>query len=391
MSIDKRFALIDQDGDYRFPYKKTQKETGRNGFVLGRDRFGQGEYTDSLERVIRAVVLDGLGVRVKAENIQGKQGNTLSLHAQQEIVGYWIAPELLPLVAGAKFRPVNDEEGAQGRELTSLARAEFLGVDEYINALDAVSSNMTENQRAMLLGHAAAPGRALSMESIARLGGYDDYGTANIQYGKLGRMFASHFGIEGLPNQTQALATQGGRDEEHHWQWVLRPALYEALVQLGAVEGVVDSFGRAEAVKEIEQDPKSHGIPETVRQALVNARIGQGGYRKRMLRLWGGKCAVTGCSIEQVLVASHAKPWVDSSNEERLDEHNGLLLSASIDRLFDAGLISFANDGDLLVSGRLKAKDLEHIGLNAEAKLRFLTDAHKPYLNAHRELHGFTI
>lgn len=389
MSVDKRFALIDRDGAYRFPYKKTQKETGRYGFVLGRDRFGQGEYTDSLERVVRAVVLDGLGVRVKAETAPGKGGNTLSLHAQQEIVGYWLAPELLPLVVGAKFRPINEGAAARGRGQSLLDRVDSLNAAEYIRAIEGVSTNMTASQRAMLLGHASAPGRVLSMEAIARLGGYEDYVAANIQYGTLGRLFASYFGLEGLENQTQALATQGERDEEGRWQWVLRPALSEALIQLGLVEGDVDSFGRADAARELDHDLALQGVSETTRQALINARIGQGGYRKRMLKLWGGKCAVTGCSVEQVLVASHAKSWAESSNDERLDEFNGLLLAASVDRLFDAGLISFDARGSLLVSDRLSDDDLERVGLSRESKLAFIFEKHKLYLHAHRKHNGF--
>ncbi|MGP8476443.1 HNH endonuclease [Burkholderia sp. PR2] len=394
MTIDKRFSLIDRDGDYRYPYKKTQRATGRHGFVLGRDRHGQGEYADNLERVIQAVVFEGSGVRVKTDDDNpGKRGNTLSLHARDEIVGYWISPELLPLVDGAEFRPVDDgiDIGIPIAHAVNdpQVRVDRLTASDYVAAWDAVASNMTANQLEMLRGHASAPGRSLSMMSIARLGGYDDYSTANVQYGKLGRLFSSQFGIEGLENQTQALAIQGGRDDEGHWLWVLRPTLHEALVQLGMVEGTVESFGLADATREIDCDPKACGLSETTRQALINARIGQGGYRKRMLRLWGGKCAVTRCAIEEVLVASHAKPWAESSNEERLDEHNGLLLCASVDRLFDSGLISFCDEGKLLVNNRLDVEELGHLGLRKDSKLMFVTDRHAPYLKAHRERHGF--
>jgi hypothetical protein len=260
---------------------------------------------------------------------------------------------------------------------------------DYLAAYDALRGHMTASQLAMLQGHASAPRQALSMQSIAALGGYEDYPTANIQYGKLGRLFASYFGIAGLENQTQALATQGTRDEYGHWQWVLRPALVEALIQLGVTEGDIDSLGRVGAEREIDLDPTIQGVPETTRQALINARIGQGGYRRRMLRLWGGKCAVTGCSVEQVLVASHAKPWASCSNQERLDVYNGLLLAASVDRLFDIGLISFDEEGKLLVSDRLRDDDLWRVGLNRESKLAFVGERHKGYLRAHREQSGF--
>ena len=50
------------------------------------------------------------------------------------------------------------------------------------------------------------------------------------------------------------------------------------------------------------------------------------------------------------LIASHVQPWRDSNNEERLDGENGLLLTPTVDHLFDKGFISFENTGQLIVS-----------------------------------------
>ena len=55
------------------------------------------------------------------------------------------------------------------------------------------------------------------------------------------------------------------------------------------------------------------------------------------MRLWGGRCAVTGLDLPLLLRASHIKPWRDSDNRERLDPYNGLLLSPSYDAAFDWG------------------------------------------------------
>ena len=143
------------------------------------------------------------------------------------------------------------------------------------------------------------------------------------------------------------------------------------------------------AAREIDADPKSAGISATTREALIDARIGQGGYRARMLALWDGRCAVTGCAIPQVLIASHAKPWADSSNDERLDAYNGLLLAAHVDRLFDAGLIAFADDGNMLLSPQVSPAALRSVGLSTDARLRTVDARHKPYLAAHRAKFGF--
>lgn len=91
-------------------------------------------------------------------------------------------------------------------------------------------------------------------------------------------------------------------------------------------------------------------INQTERQALTKARIGQGKFRDSLLEKYEGKCIVTGIDVQQILTASHVKPWSVSSNEERLSVNNGLLLSASFDRLFDNGLITFDPLGKLFIS-----------------------------------------
>ena len=51
------------------------------------------------------------------------------------------------------------------------------------------------------------------------------------------------------------------------------------------------------------------------------------------------------------LVASHCKSWRECANAyERLDGENGLMLTPTIDHLFDRGFISFENNGELLIS-----------------------------------------
>ena len=63
------------------------------------------------------------------------------------------------------------------------------------------------------------------------------------------------------------------------------------------------------------------------------------------------------------LRASHSKPWRDSSNEERLDAENGLLLTPTIDHLYDRGFISFEYSGDLIVSPVAHGPSLNRMGV----------------------------
>ena len=98
-------------------------------------------------------------------------------------------------------------------------------------------------------------------------------------------------------------------------------------------------------------------------------------YRERQLDLWGHACAVTGCTLPELLVASHAKPWAASSPAERLDPYNGFPLEARYDRLFDQGLITFTDAGSLVLSSALDAKDRVLLNFHGDLHLRHTPSA----------------
>ena len=95
---------------------------------------------------------------------------------------------------------------------------------------------------------------------------------------------------------------------------------------------------------ELHEVQTDSNLPETDRQAIVLARRGQGLFKKRVMRIEHA-CRITGVNREEHLRASHCKPWRDATNEERLDGENGLLLTPSIDHLFDRGFIAFEDSG----------------------------------------------
>ncbi len=102
----------------------------------------------------------------------------------------------------------------------------------------------------------------------------------------------------------------------------------------------------ATALKAIDSDA---GIDAVTRASTMAARIGQGTFRSRVYAR-EGRCRVTGISARGCLVASHIKPWALCRAGEHRDGANGLMLSPHPDLLFDTGLISFTDDGQLLVS-----------------------------------------
>ena len=122
-------------------------------------------------------------------------------------------------------------------------------------------------------------------------------------------------------------------------------------------------------------------LEETEKRILVRTRIGQGQFRSDLIHYWKG-CAVTGYSDTKLLRASHIKPWSQSSNTERLDVFNGLLLIPNLDISFDSGLISFDENGHIIISRIMEDPGKVGVSMNLSAK----TDVrHEAYLKYHRE------
>ncbi|MCI0536244.1 MAG: HNH endonuclease [Verrucomicrobiales bacterium] len=103
-------------------------------------------------------------------------------------------------------------------------------------------------------------------------------------------------------------------------------------------------------------------LRDTEKQALIKARRGQGLFRHKVGQL-ERFCRVTRVDRPEHLIASHIKPWRESDNRERLFEGNGLLLTPTIDHLFDRGFISFENTGELLVSPIAHTESMNKMGI----------------------------
>ncbi|AGW89717.1 hypothetical protein N234_06715 [Ralstonia pickettii DTP0602] len=125
-------------------------------------------------------------------------------------------------------------------------------------------------------------------------------------------------------------------------------------------------------------------LEETTIKRLMDARKGQGQFRKDVMALWNNQCSVTGLQVDALLIASHIKPWKSSDNDERLDPENGLFLAAGIDRAFDRGLITFDKHGNLMA--KLSGPELEAIGLPPSKKHKIVAMPGKvsQYLDYHR-------
>lgn len=126
------------------------------------------------------------------------------------------------------------------------------------------------------------------------------------------------------------------------------------------------------------------GIGETEGERAQKFRIGQNIFRDALMEYWNGSCPLSGISSPDLLRAAHMMPWSDCvTGAQRLDVHNGLLLSALWDAAFDAGLVTFDDAGMVLTSARLEGAARKALAVNEAPRLA-LRDEHRPYLAYHR-------
>jgi hypothetical protein len=125
-------------------------------------------------------------------------------------------------------------------------------------------------------------------------------------------------------------------------------------------------------------------LPQTTEvERLVVQRIGQDIFRASLMDYWEGRCPLTGITDPALLRASHIVPWSECvSDEQRLDVHNGLLLSALWDAAFDRSLVTFDNEGTPQFSSTLSASARQALTWNHPISL---TKLHLVNMTHHRQ------
>ncbi|WP_240523526.1 HNH endonuclease [Polaromonas sp. AER18D-145] len=158
---------------------------------------------------------------------------------------------------------------------------------------------------------------------------------------------------------------------------------YRVSESIPSISSIVQLRWEEHQMAEVRRDQK---IPETEREAVVMARRGQGLFKQRVMALERA-CRVTGVTNGEHLRASHCKPWRDATNEERLDGENGLLLTPTMDHLFDRGFIGFEGNGELLISPVAHIESLARMGIspNKCQNVGNFSNGQKRYLEYHRD------
>lgn len=157
-------------------------------------------------------------------------------------------------------------------------------------------------------------------------------------------------------------------------------ALFRIIGRIWALARSLPNEPLAEFERLVREAPSTTEV-----ERLRKERIGQDVFRRALLNYWEDACAVTGVKNSTLLRASHIIPWARcESDEERLNVHNGLLLVATLDAAFDAGLVSFADDGSILISGKLSEADQVSSGISQHMRLTRMHDEVRKRLAWHR-------
>lgn len=189
--------------------------------------------------------------------------------------------------------------------------------------------------------------------------------SANAHFGKL---LSNHKGKESVPFLSWVKSPEGwGNSVIAFWEY--NPQNVDTVRISNSIED------------DISRILKDKDVPVTDKEAQILSRIGQGVFSKSLIAYWQ-QCPVTGCTDLNLLIASHIKPWSASSDQERLDRFNGLLLTPNLDRLLDKGLTTFSTAGRMKISSFLSSKTIGLMGISANSRIR-IQDEHRKYLKYH--------
>ena len=137
--------------------------------------------------------------------------------------------------------------------------------------------------------------------------------------------------------------------------------------------------------KQQEEEILSSKLSEKKKHNLLDARQGQGEYRRKLLEECQS-CPFTLVNDERLLIASHIKPWVKSNDKEKVDPKNGFALTPTYDKLFDQGFITFESDKKLKVSPWISPMNQNRLNIfdGKNMPTLQLDDKREKYLQYHR-------
>lgn len=148
----------------------------------------------------------------------------------------------------------------------------------------------------------------------------------------------------------------------------------------------VDDVQLELAISTVRPTERNTFIPmifETEAEAKTKIRLGRKKFREKLMPLWKHKCTICGIELSALLQASYSKPWKDSTDAERIDVYNGILLCSNHDALYEKGFIAFDGQGKIHISSQITIEDYVKYGIAPKMKIA-RKEENKPYFKWHK-------
>lgn len=195
-----------------------------------------------------------------------------------------------------------------------------------------------------------------------------------------------------LPDLLSPIRPDGGGNQIYLAKISAKMANILMALSQGIGDSIVDDlsqnleFGASkEDLATVEEIVIRTDIGETQKTQIINSRRGQGVF-KAQVRQIERACRVTKVCNPRHLIASHIKPWSKSNDAEKISGYNGLLLAPHIDHLFDKGLISFENNGNLILSKKIDREVLNQWAIDKVINVGTFRPEQKLFLDYHRDV-----
>ena len=201
-------------------------------------------------------------------------------------------------------------------------------------------------------------------------------------------MKLSNFASLDPAHQARGVKGLSGASRADRAVWSLFTARWAESVERAA--DTYDALMRAPGAETERSSPLTPPVGPTEVSRTTRARRGQAWFRQTLDVAYEQRCAVSGCDLPELLVASHIVRWADDETH-RLNPHNGLLLSVIHDRAFEAGHLTLTDDYRVLISTQVRQKPDPlmrqalgaYHGAEIRRPVRFLPDPQ--LLRQHRE------
>ena len=157
-------------------------------------------------------------------------------------------------------------------------------------------------------------------------------------------------------------------------QGYLYPCNEELLIKLVELIGELNIFIEDDEqlefaigiVKRTEHNTFIPMLTETESKAKTKVRLGKQKFRNELMDQW------------------NSKPWKDSTEAERLNRYNGLLLCRNHAALYDEGFIAFDGQGKIHISSQIPEEDYEKYAIHAKVKIVRMEE-NKYYFKWHKK------